>query len=283
MKYLIVLATATLSTVKVSTQSLLAKRERLAPKDSVFFTMLIFFSAALLFSPYLFSIAGAVWLYAIAYAVCNTVFQITYICALSRGNVSLAVMFVNFGMILPIAVSVLMYGDRPSVFRIVGICLVLCAFLLNLKQGKERQRGYFALVVIAMFANGAGLSVQKLFSYFGHGDKVLSFVFASYLLSSVLCAIVYFTMIARTGEKVRALDKRTLFASVGAGMSLALFLALNTYAAGIIEGSFHYPAHSGTAILLSTVSGIVFFGDKLTVRQWIAFAVGTVAIILMNF
>ena len=282
MKYLIVLATATLSTVKVSSQSLLAKRERLLPKDSVFFTMLIFFFAAMLFSPYLFFAGTTVWLYAIAYAVCNSVFQICYICALSRGNVSLAVMFANFGMILPIGVSVLLYGDRPSLLRIVGICLVVCVFLLNIKEGKDRKRGYFALVVVAMLANGAGLSVQKLFSYFD-GGNVLSFVSASYLLCSLLCAAVYFTMITKSGEQVHAFDKRTVFASLASGVSLALFLAINTYAAGIIDGSFHYPAHSGSSILLATVSGIVFFKDKLTLRQWVAFAVGTAAIILMNF
>ena len=244
--------------------------------------MLIFLSAALLFSPYLFLASGTVWLYAIAYAVCNSVFQISYICALSRGNVSLAVMFANFGMILPIGVSVFLYGDRPSLVRIIGICLVVCVFLLNIKQDKERKRGYFALVVVAMLANGAGLSVQKLFSYFD-GGEVLSFVSASYLLCSVFCAAVYFSLIIKSGERVRALDKRTVLASVCSGASLALFLAINTYAAGVVDGSFHYPAHSGTTILLSTVSGIVFFKDTLTPRQWVAFVVGTAAIVLMNF
>lgn len=60
-------------------------------------------------------------------------------------------------------------------------------------------------------------------------------------------------------------------------------ITYNTYAAGIIDGSFLYPAHAGGAILLSTLAGIIFFRDKLTKRQMLSFVLGIVAIVLMNW
>ena len=54
MKYLIVFTTALLSTMKVSFQSSFAKKGVRTGADSVFFNMLIFTAAALLFCPYLF-------------------------------------------------------------------------------------------------------------------------------------------------------------------------------------------------------------------------------------
>ena len=68
-----------------------------------------------------------------------------------------------------------------------------------------------------------------------------------------------------------------------AGAALACYLALNTYAARVIDGSFHYPAHSGGAILLSTLAGVLLFRDKLSRRQIAACTLGLVAIVLMNF
>ncbi len=283
MKYLIVLATATLSATKVSLQSLLAKKGSPTARDRVFFTMLIFFAAALLFSPYLFSATAEVWLYAAAYAVCNAVFQIAYICALSRGNVSVAVMFANFGMLLPIAISCLAYGDRPSPLRWIGIGLIALVFILNVKKGRDRKRGYFALVLISMLANGAGLCVQKLFSAQGNGGRIFEFVSASYLLGAILCAVICALMQRGETENPLPMNRRTVLISAGAGAALSLFLALNTYGASVIEGSFQYPAHSGGAILLSTLSGVFLFKDKLSWRQWAACVLGCIAIVIMNF
>ena len=269
--------------MKVSFQSLNAKRGGLSAKDHIFFTMLVFLVATFPFLPYLFIASSMVWLYAAAYAICNVIFQIAYTCALSRGNVSLAVMFANFGMLMPIAVSCVIYGDRPSPFRIVGICMIVIVFILNIKREKYRKPGYLALVIVAMLANGAGLSVQKLFVNFCNGDEIFEFVSASYLLGALLCGIVCAIMSLDRNKKEYAFDWRTLLASSGAGISLALFLALNTYAAGIVDGSFHYPTHSGAAILLSTLPGVLIFKDRLSSRQWFACVVGCVAIILMNF
>jgi len=269
--------------MKVSFQSLLAKRGTLTANDNVFLNMLIFLAAALLFSPYLFAASAVVWLYAAAYALCNVVFQIAYTCALSRGNVSTTVMFANFGMVMPIAVSCLAYGDSPSTLRMIGICLIACVFILNTQQDRSRKRGYFIFVIVAMLANGAGLSVQKLFVYFDNGDRVLQFVSASYLLGALLCGMVCFLPPSGGKKRTVLFDRRTLFAALGAGISLALFLALNTYAAGIIDGSFHYPAHSGCAILLSTLSGVLLFKDRLSQQQWVACILGGMGIILMNF
>ena len=71
MKYLIVFGTASLSAMKMSCQSAFGKKGVKTNADGVFFNMLIFLSAALLFLPYLFSAKPIVFLYGAVYAVCN--------------------------------------------------------------------------------------------------------------------------------------------------------------------------------------------------------------------
>lgn len=283
MKYLIVLLTSTLSTAKVTFQSLVAKKERCNAADSLFINMLMFFAASLLFCPYLFSISAATWPFAIAYAISNVVFQMVYTCALSRGNVSVAVMFANFGMLVPIALSGILYDEIPSVTRLIGIILTLIAFVFTWKQGADQKRGYRLLVILAMLANGCSLSIQKLFAASGTEGSIFSFVSASYMLSALLCAVLYCAMRTTGRKRNFAAGPRVLLASSGAGISLALFLALNTYAAKVVDGSFLYPAHSGCTILLATLSGIVIFRDKLSKRQAVACALGGISIVLMNF
>ena len=111
----------------------------------------------------------------------------------------------------------------------------------------------------------------------------LSFVAASYLACTVLSGCVYAACALRGNRKSFKITRRPIFAAIGAGCSLALYLAVNTYAAGVIDGSFHYPAHSGGSILLSTLVGVVLFKDKLSKRQIAACVLGLAAIVLMNF
>lgn len=282
MKYLIVFTTALLSTMKVSLQSSFAKKGVRTGADSVFFNMLIFAAAALLFLPYLFKATGAVFLFGALYAVCNLTFQLTYTRALSVGNVSVAVMLANFGMLVPIAISCIFYGDRPSALRIVGIVLTVAAFLVTVKRGSSQgEKRYLAFALLAMLMNGASLSVQKLVGARGLGG--FSFVAASYLFCALLSAAVYAVLCLRGKKKTFAVTKHPVLAAIGAGASLACFLALNTYAAGVIEGSFHYPAHAGGAILLSTLAGVLLFRDRLSKRQIAACVLGLAAIVLMNF
>lgn len=283
MKYLLVLLTSTLSIAKVTFQGSVAKKEGNTIQNSIFFSMLMFLSAALLFCPYLVQVSSTVWIYAAVYALCNVSFQIVYISALSRGNVSVAVMFANFGMVVPIAVSFAMFGDTPSPIRTLGILLTGAAFIFTLKQGAQSKRGYRFLVILAFLANGCSLSVQKLFGKACPGENIFSFVSASYMISAVLCAVICGVMALRVQKESRMSYKKVIPAALGAGVSLGLFLAINTYAGRVSDGSFHYPAHSGSAMLLSALVGFLVFREKPTKRQIIAYILGIVAIVLMNF
>ncbi len=282
MKYLIILCTALLSTMKVACQSAFAKSGVKSAADSIFFNGLIFGTAAIFFSPSIASLTPGILVYAVLYAVCTVTFQITYTLALSGGNVSLAVMFANFGTLIPVLVSCAL-GERPSVARIVGILLTVCSLVIVVKPSGSTSRKAFGFSIAAMLCNGAGLTVQKLFARARLSSNSASFVASAYACAAIFCGIVYLVMILRGKHKTFTLGKRPIICAAASGLSLGAFLTLHTYAAGIIDGSFLYPAHAGGAILLSTLAGVIFFRDKLTKRQMISFVLGLAAIVLMNW
>lgn len=282
MKYILVLCTALLSTMKVSSQGAFAKSGVKNAVDSIFFNILIFGTAAIIFSPGLRLLTPSILGYAVIYALCTVTFQITYTLALSSGNVSLAVMFANFGTLIPVLASCIM-GERPPITRIIGIILTLCSLIIVAKpsQGSASRRA-FVLSVAAMLCNGAGLTVQKLYASAGLSKDSSVFVACAYAFAALFCAIAYAALRLRGRKKSYSLGKRPIICAAAAGISLGAFLMLHTYAAGIVDGSFLYPAHAGCAILMSTLSGIIFFRDKLNKRQTVSFFLGLAAIILMN-
>ena len=282
MKYFLVLCTALLSTVKVTCQGRFAKSGVKSTADSVFFNALIFGTAALFFSHGLIFLTPSVLGYAVIYALFTAAFQITYTLALSCGNVSLAVMFANFGTVLPVIASCAL-GERPSPLRILGITLTMCSLIIVAKpSGGGSGMRTFVLSVTAMLFNGTALTVQKLYTAAKISDNNSAFVACAYVFSALFCLGVYFIMRCRGRRKTFSLGKKPLLWGAASGLALGTFLTVHTFAAGMVEGSFLYPAHSGLSILTSTLSGILLFHDKLSKRQTVSFLLGIAAIILMN-
>lgn len=283
MKYLIVFCICLLATMKVSFQSSFAKKEVKTVADSVFFNCLIFLSSSLIFIPYIARAVPIIWGYAAAFAVLTVAFQLAYTGALSQGNVSIAVMFANFGMLVPVLLSIVLFGEKPSVMRMIGILLVICCFIITAKPSGGVTKRSLLLCIVAMIANGGVSAVQKLFAATEYSTERFTFVSASYLLSTLLAASIYIVLAFSGRKKTFRLGKHCVIAALLTGVTLGTFLALNTYAAATIDGTFLFPAHSGGAIILSTLSGIIFFHDKLSVRQIVALCLGTTSIVLMNF
>ena len=282
MDYLIIFGICLLATMKMSFQSSFAKKGVRTTSDSIFFISLIFAFSSLIFLPHIIYITPQILAYAVIYAVSSVAFQLIYTRALSEGNVSIAVMFVNFAMLIPVAISCTVFGERPSVFRIIGIALTVCAFLVTVKpEGNTTKRQLF-FCVLAMLANGVVSATQKFFGASEYSDRNYTFVSTAYLIAAIISVAVY-AILAKSGHKrTFKMSRRPVLAALAAGVSLGLFLALNTYAVSTIDGTLLFPAHSGGTIVLSTVSGLLFFHDKLTVRQAASLALGTVAIVLMS-
>jgi drug/metabolite transporter (DMT)-like permease len=282
MKYLIVLGLCALATLKVTTQGVFAKKKVKTLADATLFNGLIFFFAALIFSVQAFGAPIEVWLYGTVFGVLCVVFQITYTKALAQGNVSLSVLLVNLGTVFPILVSFFVFDEELSVMRVIGISLTLATFFIVTDMKKCRLRGVLP-AFFAMIANGALGITQKLF-----GESQLSawraaFVSRAYIVASATSLVVYL-VIMRFGKGISIAKNPSILAySAATGIILALFQFFNTYAVSTVDGTFLFPAYSGGCIVLSTVTGVLLFKDRLSARQTIGVTFGILALIFMNF
>ena len=285
MSYLIVFALCLLATSKVSLQSTFAKKNRTTDRDTVLFNGLVFFTAAVLFSPYIFSASSVTWGFSALFAVFTVTFQLSYTKALSLGNVSVTVMMVNLSMLFPIVVSAVVYQETVSLIQFIGILLTVVSFILCAETTSKKSLSgrWFSLSLAALFSN-AGIGItQKIFTQRANGTDKESFVACSYAAAFLLTLTVYILM--RKAKTDRAIFKKpSLYVlSLSVGVVLAVFQWLNTYAIATIDGTFLFPTYSGGSILLSTLAGIVLFKDAITTRQAASIAVGVAAVVLMNF
>ena len=284
MDLLLIGALCALATLKVSLQSHFGKKELKAPTDPIFYNGLVFLASALLFARHIPDASPETWLFASLFAVCTVVFQLTYTHALSSGNVSLTVMIVNLSMLLPVLVSVLLFHEPFGIKHTLGILLTVCSFVLcvNFKDGGHVTKKWFTLTVVAALANGLTTVSQKIFSATEFQGEKESFVSCAYLIAFLITLVIYLVCILRKANLDILKRGRVYLIAVSVGIVLALFQWLNTYAISVIDGTLFFPVFSGGAIIFCTISGILFFKDKLTLKQGISIAVGVLAVVIMN-
>ena len=284
MKLLLILALCTLATLKVSLQSHFGKKELKTSSDPTFYNGLVFFSSALLFAKHIPGASPQTWLYASLFAIFTVLFQLSYTHALSGGNVSLTVMMVNLSMLLPVLVSVFFFHEPFGPKHAIGIVLTVLSFVLcvNFKDGGKVTKKWFSLTLIATVANAFITISQKIFASSEFHTEKEAFVSCAYLIAFVITLVIYAITLLRKRASDIYKRPRVYLIAISVGLVLALFQWLNTYAMSIIHGTFFFPVFSGGAIIFSTVAGILFFKDKLTVKQAISIVVGVIAVIIMN-
>ena len=128
-------------------------------------------------------------------AVVNVVAQLVIFKAYEKGSVSLFTMFqMQGGMILPFIYGVIFANNNLSVFKIIGIAIMIIALILpHVKDGEERGKSkLFLLLCVAIFFLNGSISI---ISYVHSNSEIAtdnnSFLFLLYLFIGVLSAIVY--------------------------------------------------------------------------------------------
>ncbi len=284
MHFLIILLLCTLATTKVIIQSRFGKKMLSTRADGIIFNAAVFFTAAILFCVDIPSASSGTWLFASAFALFTVIFQLSYTNALSLGNVSLTVMLVNLSMLLPVLLSVIVYNEHLTLGRIIGILLTVTSFILcvDTKTENRMSRSWLFLTVASILANGSIGITQKIFGASAFHNEKKEFVACSYMIAFLITLALYTAVHIKEKNSTAYKKIPTYLFAASAGIVLAIFQWVNTYAISVMDGSFLFPIYSGGSIILSTLVGVLFFRDKLTSKQKISMVLGMVAVVIMN-
>ena len=209
---------------------------------------------------------------------------------MKTNGVVLSSIFMKLGLLVPIVLSVFLFGELPTVLQIIGFCMAVGAIvLINYEKSSKSRKGSKVRkiskgsksmisrwsLVILLLAGGSCDAMAKVFEEWGPagmGDPFLFYTFAIALLLSVGLA---------TWKNERPGMWEWLFGVVIAVPNFysAKFLLMSL---SDVPGVIAYPTYSVATILLVTLAGVFAFREKLKKRHWIAFAIILGALILLN-
>ena len=192
-----------------------------------------------------------------------------------KSGVVLSSVFMKLGLLVPIAASILLFGEMPTWLQGIGFLLAVGAILLiNYEKGTSLSGTKLPLILM-LLAGGLGDAMSKIFEVYGPGEQGDLFLFYTFVGAFLLCLL----LIIRNKE---GFDKFALLFGVLVGIPNFFSAKFLLMALGELPAVIVYPTYSVATILVVTLAGIGLFGERLKKKQWLALFVILAALIMLN-
>lgn len=193
-----------------------------------------------------------------------------------RNGVVLSASFMKLGLLVPIAVSVICFGEEPGIFHIIGFVIALVAIvMINYDPKNTSPAGSKMGLIVLLVIGGMGDVMAKLYQELGNPDLSAQFLLYTFAGALVLSLALMFFKKERPGKAELLFGVLVAIPNYFSSKFLLASLAE-------IDAVIVYPCYNVGTILVATLAGIWLFRERLQKRQWIAMAAILVALVLLN-
>jgi len=221
--------------------------------------------------------------------IATSAFVVSWILAVRKGAYMMVDVFLTLGVIVPVALCAVFFGEAVKWNQILGIAMlvgatyIMCSYSNTIKE-KISPKTYL-LLLFSGIANGLTQFAQKWFLYQEGHAHVSVFNLYTYVFSSVVLLVCFMIASRKDKSGITELTSNVKRLSVYVViMSLCLFLhsLFSTMAGGRLDASQVYPLMQGGGLTLSMIMSAVLFKEKITVRCIVGILITFAALLIIN-
>ena len=197
--------------------------------------------------------------------------------ALSIGPMALTSIIASFSLIIPFFFGVFLWNEELTVFKAVGIVLLLASILLiNAKKELGFSFLWLLYALLTLVANGVCSVVQKL-----HQLRFPGLYRTEFMFWALLCAFIILSLTAvQTKEKKTRVKFSLLGLTAGAMNCSANYIVL--YLSATESASVLFPIVSVANIIAVWLIGVVVFKERLRRTQVLGLIAGVASVVLLK-
>lgn len=191
-----------------------------------------------------------------------------------KNGVVLSSLYMKLGLLVPMVLSVAMFGEMPAAVQIAGFVLAVGAIVL-MNAGKDARGGLKPDLLLLLLVGGGADAMAKIYEEYGPAALNGQYLFYVFGVALILCSALVLIKKEKPGKN------ELLF---GALIGIPNFFSSKFLlgALGTVPAVVVYPTFSVATILLVTLTGVAAFRERLSARQWVALGVILVALVLLN-
>ena len=235
-----------------------------------------------------FEASLATWGMGIANGLMLFLYNLGVIKASRSGPFSLQSIFRLFGgVVVPMAFSLLLWGEKLSGLQVAGIVAMLASFVVINLDGnafKGIKKGYAFWVALLFTVNGLYgtlMAGQQKVMNNAQGNEMIVITFLSSAIISLISLIV-----TRRGDTLKAfrMNGKAWGSAVGAGIVAALAVVQLMLLIGRLGDmlSVFYTVENGLVLVLTVVMSAIMFKEKLNRNVIIGIAISVASLVLLS-
>ena len=235
-----------------------------------------------------FEASLATWGMGVANGLMLFLYNLGVIKASRTGPFSLQSIFRLFGgVVVPMAFSLLLWGEKLSGLQVAGIVAMLASFVVINLDGnafKGIKKGYAFWVALLFAVNGlygTFMAGQQRVMNNAQGNEMIVITFLSSAIISLISLAV-----TRRGDTVKAfrMNGKAWGSAVGAGIVAALAVVQLMLLIGRLGDmlSVFYTVENGLVLVLTVVMSAIMFKEKLNRNVIIGIAISVVSLVLLS-
>lgn len=193
-----------------------------------------------------------------------------------RNGIVLSASFMKLGLLVPVAASVLLFGEAPGITKILGFFVALVAIVFINYQPNATQNATFKVgLLLLLLCSGCADLMTKVFQELGDPSHAALFLLCTFAGALVLCLLLLLHRKERPGKAEILFG--FLISIPNYYSSRFLLRCLES-----LDAVVAYPSYNVGAILLTTLLGVLLFKERLSRRQWGAMGIILIALVLLN-
>jgi drug/metabolite transporter (DMT)-like permease len=232
-----------------------------------------------------------VW-FGILFGAVTAIQTIANVSAINCGPMTYTAIFTSFSVLISALSGMFLFGeDRLEMIQIIGIVLMLTSIVLSANgkdDGKKVNLKWFVLAFIAFLLTGAIGIMQKIHQTSEAKGEISAFLVIAFITSALIS--IAFALIKRAkvapAPNQTPEDKRhgiyLLAVMIVAGVCVAANNKFNLFLSGALPTAIFFPVYNVGILLLTTLSAIVIFKERLSLKQWIGVAIGIISVICIR-
>ena len=233
-----------------------------------------------------FQPSAVTWIFGLVNAVLLFVYNSALIGASKRGSYAFLNICMLFGGILvPMFVSLIQWGDTFSLMQILAILLMLAAFVvINCKgisfQGSQGM--YYLFCVLLFLSNGAFGAVmdgqQRMLAGKERGEMIV----ISYVGTAVLSLLYIAVLEKKEFVPSFKVGTKALLFGLGSGAVAVAAVNLMMYLLTKIPSTILYTIDNGGVMVASALFAAIFLKEKIEKQQALGYVLALVSIVMLS-
>ena len=195
--------------------------------------------------------------------------------SIRKNGVVLSTIFMKLGLLVPMVLAVVAFGEKPEMLQIFGFFLALAAILvINYEKTGEKSKsaGYLVLLILL---GGGGDAMSKVFE--AVGDSAMEDCFLLYTFASALILCLLLVLLQK-----QKIGKWEWLYGMLIGVPNFFCARFLLKSLSDVPATIAYPTFSVATLLTVTLAGVVLYRERLKKKQWIGVVMILGALILLN-